>query len=126
MMEGDRKKKGLESTDKDAWNREMYIVRVFDLGQSKEALRHWEQALRRGSNNADALAGKAIGLELAGNRPGALAAYRSAVRQDKRYLECNVLQIEFSWSVRACETARPLIEALSREERQGSQPARLN
>jgi hypothetical protein len=30
MMEVDRKKKGLESPDKDAWNREMYIVRVFD------------------------------------------------------------------------------------------------
>jgi hypothetical protein len=30
MMELDRKKKGLESPDKDAWNREMYIVRVFD------------------------------------------------------------------------------------------------
>ena len=30
MMEVDRKKKSLESSDKDAWNREMYIVRVFD------------------------------------------------------------------------------------------------
>jgi len=30
MMESDRKKKSLESTDKDAWNREMYVVRVFD------------------------------------------------------------------------------------------------
>lgn len=30
MMEVDRKKKNLESTDKDAWNREMYVVRVFD------------------------------------------------------------------------------------------------
>jgi len=30
MMESERKKKSLESTDKDAWNREMYVVRVFD------------------------------------------------------------------------------------------------
>jgi len=30
MMEVDRKKKNLESPDKDAWNREMYVVRVFD------------------------------------------------------------------------------------------------
>src|SRR6266567_1930440 len=30
MMEVDRVKKKLESPDKDAWNREMYIVRVFD------------------------------------------------------------------------------------------------
>jgi len=30
MMEIDRKKKGLASPDRDAWNREMYIVRVFD------------------------------------------------------------------------------------------------
>ncbi|HYW41373.1 MAG TPA: hypothetical protein VE959_00870 [Bryobacteraceae bacterium] len=30
MMEIDRKKKNLESPDKDAWNREMYVVRVFD------------------------------------------------------------------------------------------------
>src|SRR5258706_11264303 len=30
MMEVDRIKKKLEAPDKDAWNREMYIVRVFD------------------------------------------------------------------------------------------------
>lgn len=30
MTEADRKKKSLESTDKDAWNQEMYVVRVFD------------------------------------------------------------------------------------------------
>lgn len=30
MMEGDRKKKGLSSPDLDAWNHEMYVVRVFD------------------------------------------------------------------------------------------------
>jgi hypothetical protein len=30
MMETDRQKKHLESPDKDIWNREMYIVRVFD------------------------------------------------------------------------------------------------
>jgi hypothetical protein len=30
MMEVDRKKKNLESPDKEAWNREMYVLRVFD------------------------------------------------------------------------------------------------
>ena len=30
MMEVDRRKKHLEAPDKDAWNREMYVVRVFD------------------------------------------------------------------------------------------------
>jgi hypothetical protein len=30
MMEVDRKKKGLSSPDPDAWNHEMYVVRVFD------------------------------------------------------------------------------------------------
>ena len=30
MMEVDRQKKHLESPDKDTWNREMYVVRVFD------------------------------------------------------------------------------------------------
>src|SRR6185503_13080477 len=30
MMETDRIKKKLESPDRDVWNREMYIVRVFD------------------------------------------------------------------------------------------------
>ena len=30
MMEVDRKKKKLEAPDKDSWNREMYVLRVFD------------------------------------------------------------------------------------------------
>ena len=30
MMEGERKKKNLEPPDQDAWNRQMYCVRVFD------------------------------------------------------------------------------------------------
>jgi hypothetical protein len=30
MMEVDRRKKHLEAPDRDAWNREMYVVRVFD------------------------------------------------------------------------------------------------
>jgi hypothetical protein len=30
MMEVDRKKKGLDAPDKDSWNHEMYVVRVFD------------------------------------------------------------------------------------------------
>ena len=30
MMEVDRKKKHLEPPDQDSWNRQMYVVRVFD------------------------------------------------------------------------------------------------
>jgi tetratricopeptide (TPR) repeat protein len=88
---------------------------LFDLGRVEEAQGHFERALQLYPDSADALAGKAITLEVLGNHLAALRTYTLVVEQDRSYVDCHVMQEKFLWSDAACKAAQPLLEAVSRE-----------
>ena len=88
-----------------------YGFLLFDLGNHKDALNHFNSALEIESDPDD-YAGKAISLSKLGQQEEALSSYKTAISKDSNYLDLTRMRDENHWSEQACEAARELIERL--------------
>jgi tetratricopeptide (TPR) repeat protein len=81
----------------------------FELGQTKEAIYQWQNALKTDANNVDAEAGLAAGLYQIGNFKKAIEHFNNAIVADPNYCDIQTIKRKYLWPDKSRSVIQELI-----------------